>query len=390
MHAALLALTLLHHAAVTTPPNVEALVEAAWQQAADDPGHDREVAGDKELGKKYAEEVEKELKLSKDQDGFGRVQRIGAEIAAVADKTQLTALWGDRKFSKFDYTFKLVEGKDVNAFSLPGGYIYVYEGLLKYVESDDELAGVLAHEVAHAALRHVATLQKEQQKLQTVELPLILIAIFTGKPVEAIQGAGLLNQAMGSGWSVKAEEAADDGGFQLITQTKYNPAGMLTLMERLAMDERSKPFIDWGIFRTHPPGRERAEAMQSELKKAGITVRRSQVTKTFRTTVQAGEGGTVKLMFGTHALVELSGADGVQRADDAAERFNTFFDTCPEMYEVQLKDDGSIVGKRQTLLTLTKEDADVNKKDLAGLGAQTLRNIQASLFTIGFRVWNDR
>ena len=68
----------------------------------------------------------------------------------------------------------------MNAFSLPGGYVFVFDGLVKYSESDDELAGVLAHEICHAKFRHVATLDKEASKLQAISLPAILIAIFSG------------------------------------------------------------------------------------------------------------------------------------------------------------------------------------------------------------------
>src|SRR5579862_3129483 len=139
--------------------------------------HEADVQSDIEEGKKYAEEVEKQYKLSDNKEYQARVQRIGAEISAIANAgPSWHVLWGDPHLSRFDYTYKVIKSDDVNAFSLPGGHVYVYEGLMKQVESDDELAGVLAHESAHAAFRHVPTLEKEASKVTMISLPLILAA----------------------------------------------------------------------------------------------------------------------------------------------------------------------------------------------------------------------
>src|SRR5579885_1407819 len=111
-----------------------------------DPKHQKEIDADKKEGAQYVIDVEKHEKLSTNEDMQNRVKRIGAVMAAIANKTHLIALWGDKRFSKFDYDFKVLQGKDnVNAFSLPGGHIYVYEGLINFVQSDDELAAVIGH-----------------------------------------------------------------------------------------------------------------------------------------------------------------------------------------------------------------------------------------------------
>jgi len=148
---------------------------------ADEAKHQRDIDNDIKLGKDYSADVDKETKPSEDKAIVERVQRIGNELAEIANATPITALWGDKRMSKFPYVFKVIQGKDVNAFSLPGGTIYVYEGLVKYVESDDELAGVLSHEISHASLRHVATLQREQSKLSIIQLPLLLLTLLSGQ-----------------------------------------------------------------------------------------------------------------------------------------------------------------------------------------------------------------
>ena len=80
-------------------------------------------------------------------------------------------MWGSSQLKQFNYTFRVVDDKDVNAYSLPGGFIYVNKGLLDYVHSDDELAGVLAHEITHASHHHMVKLMHEQSKIQNVLLP---------------------------------------------------------------------------------------------------------------------------------------------------------------------------------------------------------------------------
>src|SRR5207247_1497435 len=105
-----------------------------------------------------------------------RLNKIGQEIAAVANVEKVPALWGNAEVKKFSYTFKIVDDKDVNAYSLPGGFVYVNKGLLDYIHSDDELAGVLGHEIAHAAHHHMMKLLKEQSKMQPF-LPLAILAM---------------------------------------------------------------------------------------------------------------------------------------------------------------------------------------------------------------------
>jgi predicted Zn-dependent protease len=355
-----------------------------------DAKHQQDLKNDVEQGKKYAEQVEKELKISQDKEATERLQRIGKEIADIANRTRVEALWGDKRLNTFDYTFKLVEGKDVNAFSLPGGFIYFNEGLMTYAESDDEVAGVVAHEIAHASLRHLATLQREQDKVNRVQIPLVLLAILlggVGTGVNAMQGTSLVAQAIGSGWSVKAEQAADYAGLQYMVQSRYNPTGMLTLMERLALDERNGPQVDWGIYRTHPPGRERANSLSGYMKKAGIPIRRSEVATSFRTSVKPSDDGTIQIAFGDKPLIRLAGEGALTRADDAAHRLNLFFDTTPSMYDVS-SDGATITGRNTTLLRITKADAEAAKTDVASLTDRTVKAIKTVIFSVDFRIWD--
>lgn len=371
------------------------IAEAAWQEAAQtklDPRHQADLDSDTKIGKKYTEEVEKEFKLSKNEEYVARVQRIGAEIATIARREQVTVTWGDRRLNPFDYTFKVVEDKDINAFSLPGGFIYVYEGLIKFAETDDELAGVLAHEVAHASFRHVATLQRESSRLQSLTLPLILISIFSGGTALGGLGtlAGLVGIAKGSGWSVNAEEAADFGGMQYMLYSEYQPVGMLTFMERLAKEQRFTDRIDMGIFRTHPPSRDRAERLMKHLGEKNIPIRRSLVSLAYRVQLRDVEDGSVEATFDQRRLMTFAGPDARRRAEEAALKLNEFFDEVPDLFDVSVRGDSTILGRRRELFRVRAEDAAVAKLPESEVARQSSDAIKRSLFLLAYRVWDGR
>lgn len=408
---------LLLCAAITSPPaqwggcsdgchlhlegQVGQYVARAWEEAdapvtAENPiplptgAHAEDLKRDAEAGRKYSAEIDKELKPTKNAEYQERVNRIGADLAKIANANAVRVSWGDRRLNPFEYTFKVVQGEDVNAFSLPGGIIYIYDGLVKYAESDHELAGVVAHEISHAAFRHVATLQREANRLSVIQIPLILAAIFgggSGAGVGALQVGSLATQAITSGWSQKAEIAADYGGLQYMVLSNYNPTGILTFMERLARDERSRPFIDWGIYRTHPPSQERAQNLITALRAAGVPIRRSQVTTTFRTQVKPGDG-VVELWFAGRRLAGLAGPEALARADAAAVRLDAFFDEVPELFHVQPGEDGLIEGKGRPLLEVTADDASAAKMTAPELKERTIRNLRAALFGLAYRIWD--
>jgi beta-barrel assembly-enhancing protease len=400
-----LAAAMVLGSSTSTPENrVDRIVDAAWaaadrgQQAQDDTAiaekkHQAELDGDRTLGKKYAAEVDKELKESDDKVNTERVKRIGKILGELANQLHTVASYGDSRLNTFDYQFKLVKGKDPNAFSLPGGYIYVYDGLIDYLESDDELAGILGHEISHAKFRHLATLQHQDANLNKITLPLLLLSILTGGAAAiapALMTSGLVHQAEGSGWSVQAETAADFGGLQLLEKSQWNPTGLLTTMERFAEDERFNPRLkDLGIFRDHPPSRERADTLIQHMKEANVPIQRSKVTTSFRATATAQVDGTVDVRFGKTHLVTFGGPGAMDRAQTAVDRLNTFFDSSPDLFQVSVASDGWVFGRSRPLIKVTPDDAQAAKSTLTSLQVAAVANIKKSLFTMDYRTWEQ-
>lgn len=353
--------------------------------------HQKDLEEDRELGKQYSAEAEKEYKLSTDPELIAKVQRIGSEFAAIANVTPVSVIWGDKRLNTFNYTFKVIKGDDVNAFSIPGGYIYFFEGLLKRAESDDEIAGVMAHEVAHASLRHVAQLRREQSRLQNLTLPLILATILSGGALgaELVGLSQVIGVAKTSGWSVQAETAADYAGFQYMLKSRYIPTGMLTFMERLALRERETGNPDWGIYRSHPPGRERAMALNKYMSQFNLPIRRSLVTSTFRCSMRPGENGTVQLYFGERRLFSLGGPEALTRGDTAVSAINAFMDGVPEAFELRTTPSGAIVGRGRPLVYFNHFDAESANLTIDALREKATRNLRLCLLTMGYKVWNE-
>lgn len=329
-----------------------------------DPAQKKAMEDDIAKGKEYAKEVEKTLKFSKDTKAQERLERVGKVISEIARANQVKVLYGDKRLSAFGYRFRLIEGKDVNAFSIPGGNIYVNEGLMNFVESDDELAGVLAHEISHAAFRHYATMQKDSNVISALSLPILLAAILARNDTSygAAMAINMAGNAFMSGWSVQAESAADYGAVQFLAKSPYQPVAMLSFMERLG--RRETGHADWTIYTTHPPSELRAHQVLDELRELKAPIKRSLVTRSFRARVEAKPGKGFELWFGDTLVHTFNGSGGEARANDAVPRMNDFLDTVPEMYHVSVGSDGTVQGRGQTLFTVSHEDSSDFAADL--------------------------
>jgi beta-barrel assembly-enhancing protease len=245
--------------------------------------------GEVKLGRETAVEVEKQYKLITSGPQYDRVQRIGREVSAALLRLDIIDEYrklyklpksGDKgKRVPFEFTFKVVDTtKEVNAFSLAGGPIYVTKGLLDYTTSDHELAAVLAHEATHTTFHHVDQIVKKQRKVSQQQMWGLLAVILAGavgggsalsNAVPVLMGAQLVTIAAMSGYGQDLETEADRIGVKALTSTQYNPVGMLTFMQKLARDDRLHSNPNYGAFQSHPYTNERVAAIGKELNRLG-------------------------------------------------------------------------------------------------------------------------
>lgn len=226
------------------------------------------------MGREYAERMEKSLTIMDDGDSVERVNRVGQALAKIANQYEVKASYGDSKIAQFEYHFKVVEDPDVNAFALPGGYIYVNTGLLDMVESDDELAGVLAHEIAHVAHHHATKLVKEQSKLDKYVALIALAGIF-GKVRSAdlnnlLMGAQMVKVGSASGRTMEAERDADRTAVSYLAKSTFKPDGLLAFMQKLDKKHSENPTLPLGIYQDHPSPFRRVEATMEAMVAEGL------------------------------------------------------------------------------------------------------------------------
>jgi len=349
------------------------------------PEEDPEV----KMGRETHEDLLKSgIKLIRDAKVVERVETIGKKVAAIANANPIPASYGSSKHVPYDYKFFVVDDPDINAFSLPGGFIYVNKGLLDYVQSDDELAGVLGHEVAHAAHHHVAKLQKEQSRLNTQMAAGLLAAILARVPtadtMNLLTGFQLIAIQKVNGFGQDAERDSDHAGIILAHKAGYNPVGMLTFMERLGRDQKTRPDVELGIFRTHPPERERAENMIAQLKEMGLPINRREVTNALKVQVRSvtasKEAPDTKLEGVSEVLLEgkvLYRTASADRAKQVAEALDRLLDSDLQIYDLS-RQGATLLARGEPVLTMNPEDASLldgaNPTTAADQAYKLLRN----------------
>ena len=198
------------------------------------------------IGRQLATEVEQQSKLVDDPVITEYVNRVGQNIVLHSD-------------AKVPFTIKVIDSDEVNAFALPGGYFYVNKGLLLAADNEAELAGVMAHEIAHVAARHA---MENQGKASAMNYGMLAGIIFGGGIVSTVlQNAGGIFGALGMlKFSRGAEEEADRLGVQYLYASGYDPTAMSTMFEKINSLNKKKPGKVAKLFSTHPQPVDRREA----------------------------------------------------------------------------------------------------------------------------------
>lgn len=198
------------------------------------------------IGRQLAMEVEQQSKMVEDPVINEYVNRVGQNVVLHSD-------------AKIPFTIKVIDSDEVNAFALPGGYFFVNKGLILAADNEAELAGVMAHEIAHVAARHA---MENQGKGQLINWGSLAGIIFGGAVVSTVlQNAGGFGELLaGLKFTRGAEEEADRLGVQYLYAAGYDPTAMATMFEKLASQNKKKPGAFKKLFTTHPQATDRRDA----------------------------------------------------------------------------------------------------------------------------------
>jgi beta-barrel assembly-enhancing protease len=210
-------------------------------------------AQEKQMGQDASAQVEKELGQSvQDQQIQNYINTVGQKIVVVCHTPSA------------GFSYKAIDHKSVNAFALPGGYIYITTGLLKVMNSEAQLAAVLAHETAHVTARHIA-----QQITRDFFINAGLSVASSQASSSVIRVANIVKQLEGMSFTREQERQADEVGLDYIVKAGYTPYGMVQLMETL---ERQSDGQTIEFFSTHPSPEHRIEYIKQDITKKDYTL----------------------------------------------------------------------------------------------------------------------
>jgi predicted Zn-dependent protease len=208
------------------------------------------IETDMKMGKQYAQMVDSSSKLINDPVITEYINRVGQNIVRNSD-------------AQVPFTFKVIDADAVNAFSLPGGFVYINTGTILAADEEAELAGVLAHEIAHVCARHATRQMTRAQYAGIATIPLIFVGGGLGYAVYQASGLGLPVAFMSFQRGFEAE--ADYLGLQYDYKTGYDPQAFISFFEKVEAQEKRKPGFMDKTFASHPQTPDRIEASQKEI-----------------------------------------------------------------------------------------------------------------------------
>jgi predicted Zn-dependent protease len=204
------------------------------------------------LGKQAAQEVEKSSKLVDDPIVVDYVNRVGQRLVRNSD-------------AKVPFTIKVIDSDEINAFALPGGFFYVNSGLILAADEEAELAGVMAHEIAHVAARHGTRNATKEQIAEWASIPLIMLGPGGWAGYGIYEGLQLAFPIVFLKFSRDAEREADYLGLQYMYKAGYDPNAFVSFFEKIEAMEKRQPGTIPKIFADHPPTPDRMAAAQKEI-----------------------------------------------------------------------------------------------------------------------------
>ncbi len=204
------------------------------------------------MGKEFAQQVEASARLVQDPVVNEFVNRVGQNLVRNSD-------------ARVPFTIKVIDSDEINAFALPGGFFYVNSGLILAADEEAELAGVMAHEIAHVAARHATRQMTRGQLANFASLPLIFMGGGIGYAIGSAAGIGLPLTFMSFSRGFEAE--ADYLGLEYMYKTGYDPQAFIAFFEKIQAKEKKKPGTLSKAFASHPQTPDRIARSQQEIAK---------------------------------------------------------------------------------------------------------------------------
>lgn len=205
-----------------------------------------------QMGVEYAQQINAQLPIIQDPELNRYINVLGDSIARLTNRSDL------------DWHFFIVDAQEVNAFAVPGGFVYINRGLIQRADQMDEIAGVLGHEIGHVVKRHTV---KQMEKAQGANIGVTLACVLTSICNSQVAGAAInvAGGALFARFSRSDEAEADNEGFKNVVRAGVSPVGMVTMFQRLLQERQSRPGAVDSWFLTHPLEEDRIQAVQAQI-----------------------------------------------------------------------------------------------------------------------------
>jgi beta-barrel assembly-enhancing protease len=205
-----------------------------------------------QMGQEYAQQINAQLPIVQDPELNRYINVLGDSIAGLTSRKDL------------NWHFFIVDSKEVNAFAVPGGYVYVNRGLIERSDKMDEVAGVLGHEIGHVVRRHTV---KQMEKEQGANVGITLACVLTGVCNSQVAGAAInvAGGALFARFSRSDEAEADQEGFNNVVRAGISPEGMVSMFQKLLEERKTRPAGVEAWFLTHPLEEDRITAIQTRI-----------------------------------------------------------------------------------------------------------------------------
>jgi len=223
-----------------------------------------------EMGQQYSQQINAQLPIVTDPEANRYINLLGDSIAKLTSRTDIQ-----------DWKFYIVDSKEVNAFAVPGGFVYVNRGLIERTQRMDQLAGVLGHEIGHVVMRHsIKQMQQQQGANIGVTLACILTRICDNQAGQAAIQVG--GTALFAKFSRGDEAEADAEGIKNVVRAGISPNGIPEMFEILIAERQSNPSAVEGWFATHPLEEDRIAATRAQIAQISPSILRTLSTDSQR------------------------------------------------------------------------------------------------------------
>ena len=274
------------------------------------------------LGKKVAAEVEEKWELVTDP---ARTARLGMLLTRLLPHTT----------RPLPFEARIVREDMINAFSLPGGIVYFTTGMLDFLRTDAEIAAILAHELVHADRRHVMIQTARSSKISIAALALMIATQGAAGPMIL---TSLAQVAVTNSYSKDLEREADKEGFRMLVAAGFPPAAMVTSLEAMIFDQLKHPYVDPGVFMTHPELSERVEYILKMSEEMKVPIRRKHALNLLRPVVVESGDHLALTLDGTEVWRSNRTDEGAALLRKAVETIDAFLQMETPPYEIQVLD----------------------------------------------------